>query len=253
MTKTALPVGPALWLVFTLSAVGQTVPQDSDAKLISAPEFHLSESATAAGIDGTVVVDVIVEKSGTAKNVTVNGQLSWPCASNPKDELSNVMAAIKQNIKAARFSPSMKNGKPRESSISLVFAVGDAYRDAISEKQAESAISEGKTITVVNAGVVNGRASLLIRPKYPYIASALRLSGIVPVHVRIDATGRVVTARALSGPSDFYASARDAACRSRFSPTTIHGRAVSVTGIITYDFAPNNNTPAPPSRSPFPP
>jgi hypothetical protein len=85
----------------------------------------------------------------------------------------------------------------------------------------------------VEAGVVNGRAINLVKP--PYSRNA---SGTVEVQVEIDETGKVVSAKAVSGNNLLYNAAEFAAKSSKFSPTRLCDKAIRVTGIIVYNFLP---------------
>jgi TonB family protein len=88
----------------------------------------------------------------------------------------------------------------------------------------------------VSGGVLNGSAISLPPPVYPDSAKRLRLSGVVSIEVVIDETGKVISARAVDGPSPLRDVAVQAALRARFSPTKLSGQPVKVTGSINYKF-----------------
>lgn len=88
----------------------------------------------------------------------------------------------------------------------------------------------------ISGGVLNGKAISKPAPSYPAIARAARASGTVTVQVLIDETGRVTSARAVSGHPLLQQSAVQAAYGARFSPTLLSGQPVKVTGVITYNF-----------------
>ena len=88
----------------------------------------------------------------------------------------------------------------------------------------------------VSGGVLNGRAISKPAPSYPAVARAARASGTVTVQVMIDETGKVVSARAVSGHPLLQQAAVQAAYGARFSPTLLSGQPVRVTGVITYNF-----------------
>jgi TonB family protein len=88
----------------------------------------------------------------------------------------------------------------------------------------------------ISGGVLNGKAISLPRPSYPAIARAARASGTVTVQVTLDESGKVVSARAVSGHPLLQQSAVQAAYGARFSPTQLSGQPVKVTGVITYNF-----------------
>lgn len=90
----------------------------------------------------------------------------------------------------------------------------------------------------VSLGPVNGKATYLPKPNYSAAAISVRASGTVEVQVTIDETGRVISASAVSGHPLLRGSAVDAARISRFTPTTLGGVPVKVTGIIIYNFVP---------------
>lgn len=94
----------------------------------------------------------------------------------------------------------------------------------------------GSTSKMISGGVLNGKATSLPKPPYPSIARAAKASGTVAVQVVIDESGRVVTARAISGHPLLRASAEAAARQAKFSPTLLSGKPVRVSGVITYNF-----------------
>lgn len=88
----------------------------------------------------------------------------------------------------------------------------------------------------VSGGVVNGKATNLVKPPYPAAAKAVRASGTVNVAVTIDENGNVISASATSGHALLRQAAEQAARASKFSPTTLSGQKVKVTGVIVYNF-----------------
>lgn len=84
--------------------------------------------------------------------------------------------------------------------------------------------------------VLNSQALLLPKPIYSAIARAARAHGTVTVQVLIDETGKVISAKALSGHPLLVLESQKAAYQARFSPTTIGDQPVKVSGIITYNF-----------------
>lgn len=90
--------------------------------------------------------------------------------------------------------------------------------------------------TKIEGGVLNGKALELPKPVYPIIARAAHASGTVVVQVLIDEEGNVVAAHAVEGHPLLQAAAVNAARQARFSPTTMEGEPVKVTGVIQYNF-----------------
>ena len=88
----------------------------------------------------------------------------------------------------------------------------------------------------ISKGVINGNATSLPKPPYPAAARAVRASGAVNVQVKIDERGNVVSASAVSGHPLLQQAAVGAARQAKFAPTLLSGQAVSVTGVIVYNF-----------------
>ena len=89
---------------------------------------------------------------------------------------------------------------------------------------------------VVSKGPITGLALSLPKPPYPPIAKQAGADGPVNVQVLIDETGKVVSAKAISGSPLLRAAAQQAAYGARFSPTRLGDQAVKVSGVITYNF-----------------
>lgn len=92
--------------------------------------------------------------------------------------------------------------------------------------------------SAVKGGVLNGKAIDLVKPAYPYEARQKRARGAVSVQVLIDETGKIIFACAVSGAKELQRSSEIAAYQSKFSPTTLGGEPVKVSGIITYNYVP---------------
>jgi TonB family protein len=90
--------------------------------------------------------------------------------------------------------------------------------------------------TQVSGGVLNGNAVNLPAPTYPEPARRMRTSGVVEVEVVIDENGKVISAKAVSGPTIFRDSAVQAALRAKFTPSKLSGQPVKVAGKIVYNF-----------------
>jgi periplasmic protein TonB len=93
-----------------------------------------------------------------------------------------------------------------------------------------------KTPRVVHKGVITSQALSLPKPSYPPIAKNMGIQGMVSVQVLIDESGRVVSAKAISGSPFLTAEAQRAALQARFSPTVLNDQPVKVSGVITYHF-----------------
>lgn len=90
---------------------------------------------------------------------------------------------------------------------------------------------------VRSSEVLNGKAVSLPKPPYPQAAISMNISGEVNVQVTIDENGKVISARAATGHPILRGAAENAARNARFSPTTLNGQPVKVTGLIIYKFS----------------
>jgi protein TonB len=59
---------------------------------------------------------------------------------------------------------------------------------------------------------------------------------VVAVEVVVDENGKVISARALSGPPSLRDASVQAALRAHFSQTKLSGQPVKVSGQINYNF-----------------
>src|SRR5688572_16165559 len=89
---------------------------------------------------------------------------------------------------------------------------------------------------IISKGPITGLALSLPKPLYPEIAKRAGANGPVNVQVLIDETGKVVSAKAVSGNPLLRAVAQQAAFGARFSPTRLGDQPVKVSGVITYNF-----------------
>jgi protein TonB len=85
--------------------------------------------------------------------------------------------------------------------------------------------------TVISSKIITKPA-----PPYPMLAKQAHVQGTVTVEILIDEQGRVVSARATSGHPMLRAAAQASAYQARFSPTSISGTPVKVSGVINYNF-----------------
>ena len=63
-----------------------------------------------------------------------------------------------------------------------------------------------------------------------------RAAGQVSVEVVIDVNGRVISAKATSGPAVLREAAERAAMQARFTPALLTGQPVKMSGTINYNF-----------------
>lgn len=89
----------------------------------------------------------------------------------------------------------------------------------------------------ISGGVLNSKALEMPRPVYPETARRAKMTGIVTVEVVIDISGKVIGARAVSGPEMLRDAAERAARQAKFTPALLSGQPVRVSGVINYNFS----------------
>ena len=88
----------------------------------------------------------------------------------------------------------------------------------------------------MSGGVLAGRAVDKPQPVFPAMARHAGIEGPVVVEIVVDETGRVTSARALSGHPLLRDAAVEAALKWAFLPTKVEGVPVKVIGTITFNF-----------------
>lgn len=88
----------------------------------------------------------------------------------------------------------------------------------------------------ISGGILNGKATSLPQPIYPPSARRAGISGRVVVQILVGKTGDVILASAFSGPAILRPAAVRAARRAKFPPTLLAGQAVTVSGMLVYNF-----------------
>ena len=97
-------------------------------------------------------------------------------------------------------------------------------------------VEKPKPQTIRKSTQLNGEALSLPKPPYPQIAKTLKIQGTVNVQVLINESGKVISAKAVSGNPALMGAAQQAAMQARFSATMLGDQPVKVSGIITYNF-----------------
>lgn len=205
----------------------------TDPKLIDKPYFELSNEAIAAGIEGRIVVSLKIGREGKPESAEVIAGPEWPCKSNPRRELDAVRKAAKEYALSMKFEPATENGKPASANMLVTIATGRAFDELKEKREREAAKASGRPF-FLRVGVINGRAISLPKPEYP---SGVRGNSVVEVAVLIGEDGKVERAGAYNGHPVFHSSARNAACKARFTPTKLKDSPIKVYGSIKYMFA----------------
>jgi TonB family protein len=197
-------------------------------KAVSLPHPEYPAEAKAAGLAGTVLVDVVIDESGAVisavaatdarKTPWVRGDESGETEVQPADPM--LRDAAEKAALEAKFSPTRLSGEPVKVSGTIVynFVLSSAFD--------------------VSGGILNGKAKSLPLPTYPEAARAVRAAGTVVVRIILDENGDVTSAAAVSGHPLLRAAATEAALAAKFAPTRLSGQPVKVTGQLVYNFVP---------------
>ena len=86
------------------------------------------------------------------------------------------------------------------------------------------------------SGILNMKVVSDVLPTYPQKAKDKRIEGRVEVQLLVNEDGEVIFANPLSGPEELWAESVKAAVAARFTPTTLSGELVKITGRIIFDF-----------------
>jgi len=229
MTRlTSICFAVLIGLVFLSPVVAQDSPKIIrggvvNGKALSLPKPEYPAEARAAGVEGTVYVDVVIDESGTVVSAVaatdtrkirrpgIDAEVDVP----PADPILRD-AAQKAALKT-KFSPTLV-GVPVRISGTLI------YNFVAREPSS------------LNGGILNGKATSLPKPVYPEAALAVKAEGTVVVQITIDESGMVISAEAVSGHPLLRAAAVDAARLATFAPTRLSGQPVKVSGVVTYNF-----------------
>lgn len=186
---------------------------------------------------------VVLKQNATHHDYARRGSLYFK-----KDDFEN---ALKDYSEAIRLKPDYETHYTMRAEVyRKLDKTAEAEADELKAKEFEDAATTTKTAPndsnssgsatpkTVSGGVLNGKATNLVKPPYPAAARAVRASGAVNVQVTVDEKGAVVAASTVSGHPLLRAAAVQAARQSKFSPTLLGGKPVRVTGVIVYNFTP---------------
>lgn len=87
-----------------------------------------------------------------------------------------------------------------------------------------------------SGGVLQGSAIKRGAPSYPSGAKAAGISGTVVVEVTVNEAGKVISARAISGPAELRDASIEAARKWEFQPTMLTKIPVKVIGTISFHY-----------------
>ncbi|HXG83155.1 MAG TPA: hypothetical protein VNI84_03920, partial [Pyrinomonadaceae bacterium] len=105
--------------------------------------------------------------------------------------------------------------------------------------------TENEAITIDGAEsdsrIISQRFKTIALPKPEYPQNVTE-NGAVNVEITLDASGKVVAAKAISGDKAFYQTSETAAKNSKFEIPKLSVEIAKITGVIVYDFAAKDKT-----------
>ncbi len=118
----------------------------------------------------------------------------------------------------------------------------DEFEEISKEYYSKTSSDSGKNdqaVTTINGGVLNGKAKSLSKPVYSLEARRNNANGKVNVDILINENGDVISACSEKNANPYLAvSSEVSAYESKFAPTTLKGKPVTVTGQIVYNYVP---------------
>ncbi len=245
MKKQILSVLSLILLGFSIISAQTTAPipqtisggvLNGKAQNLPIPEYPAA--AKAVNASGAVNVKVTIDEDGSVTEASA-------VSGHPL-----LRQAAENAAKQAKFSPTQLSGQAVRVVGVIVYNFTPSDVSTIAPQMPERSMADGavseqspanNSIKIISGGVVNGKAKNLVVPAYAAAAKAVGAEGAVNVQVTIDEKGDVISANAVSGHPLLRQAATTAALASKFKPTLLNGQAVSVTGILIYNFATGNS------------
>jgi TonB family protein len=207
--------------------------------------------ARANGIEGTIILNAIISKTGDVENLLVT--------SGSPSLAASAMNAVRQ----WKFKPYLLNGEPTEvqTTITVNFQLSGLTGSPASQDQAQvqSQPSSPSAASHVAPGAMAGNLLTHVTPIYPSEAKTARIEGAVILDATISKTGEVENLQVASGPVELRASAIDAVRQWKYKPYLLNGEPTEVQTTITVNYhlsgSAQNTTPhpaAPASPTPTP-
>lgn len=222
-----------LLLIITLSVEGSRSSQNTDEilpKLLSMPELVVPPEALKSGVGGKVNVYLTVNKKGNVAKIDAVEGPGNVCWNYRRPDVDAIRRAAETAVRQATFAPGTRKGSPVNMGLRLTFTFPEKVDERTDEEKEEA------KKRMENSTVLNGREIRLPTPTYSKEARDARISGTVSVNLIIDENGNIFSAVVKTGHPLFHASSLEAACRAKFSVTTIDGVPSRVMGVITYNF-----------------
>lgn len=200
-------------------------------RVVSAAETHIAQTHLVKR-----AVDTFSSKPKTVGSVA-------PAVAPQESAAETLNAASRNDSPATPQQPDRKADAEASSGVpaTVVKQVVTAWPSEPLDARGPTggAPSSAKTRSIVHQGSAGMTAANVIfspAPAYPAAASAAHVEGQVTVQAVVNPEGKVVSARAVSGPPLLRDAATEAVQRWRYSPLMDNGKPIAVTTVAILDF-----------------
>ena len=218
-------------------AVSQNI---EEARLIHSVMPDYPETVKKQNIAGQVVIMFTIEKDGTvAHAIAVGKDLAGHESVNISD--AKLRQAAVDAVKQWRYRPYLVNGVPAELDTSAVLPF-DFRQPGSSSSNPPASVFEGSpqfgefTKVQTDRKVLQARQIIWEEPKYPQMARAARIEGIVVIRVLIDKEGHVAQEKAVMGHPVLVQAAWDAVKQWVYLPFLVDGEAAAIESTVVLRF-----------------
>lgn len=241
----------AKWVVFlafcfsitaSVSSIRSQVESYIGPEIVKQPLPKPVKGADRTGLVGEIAISVSIDRNGTVLDAAFVDGPGWACPNISNPLVVSFRESARVAALSAKFRPAKRDGETVNSVEILKYEFFPRVDSGIDKKSdvrmARVVGTEGISPPDASKGALNGKAVVLPKPAYPRGAAAVRAGGTVEIQVLIDEGGAIISAEPISGHPLLRASARNAACNARFSPTLLSGQPVKVMGVVVYNFFP---------------
>jgi TonB family protein len=194
--------------------------------------------AKANGIEGAVILNAIISKTGEVDRLQVT--------TGSPELAASAMDAVRQ----WKYKPYLLNGEPTE--VQTTITVNYHLTDTAASRDQAQDQSQGmppSTASHVAPGAMAGNLLSRVNPVYPPEAKANGIEGAVILNATISKTGEVENLQVTSGPIELQASALNAVRQWKYKPYLLNGEPTEVQTTITVNYhlsgSAQNTTPHP--------
>ncbi|MGH9967954.1 MAG: TonB family protein, partial [Pyrinomonadaceae bacterium] len=204
------------------TSVGEVAMDGASDQLVNVPSASDQTGAT--------------QKPGKPSQPIQTTQAAQPSQPNPARQPSQANPAAQPSQPNPASQPFQPNQANQTSQATTSTPASSSTAPTMETQESSPGQKAKEKTEKKDKEVVKGELIEAPRPVYPEEARKQRIEGMVTVSIVIGEDGKVVQARAKSGPEALHGASVDAAYKARFKPTTVDGKPVKVAGAMTYNF-----------------